>query len=162
MSRSHYILDENFKKLYEEEISVGCPPTCKECGQQLDIGDQIDGHWPYFRDNNLCQKCKIGDAKGKRKLKWEEEMKQAKPTDNKIEMHFAEECVLNLRTYMKWFEKVKDEDKDGINGYARGYYSGLLRVAQSIIAMSPISKQAWQAAGLTFKEYEMCKAEIIG
>jgi len=46
--------------------------------------------------------------------------------------------------------------------YQRGYWSGLHRAAMTMIALSPVSKQAWQSAGLTFDEMEMCQLEIIG
>ena len=137
-------------------------PLCRECHEPLQKGDKVDGYFPYFTENNLCKSCEDSGAKAIRKQQWDEEMSKAEPTDNKIEMWLAQECVDNLRTRAKWANETKNVGKNSINGYARGYREGMVRSVTGIIALSPVSKQAFQAVGLTFEEMEICTLEIIG
>lgn len=46
--------------LFEE---YGMMPRCSMCRKYLKPGDQLDHHWPYYDDYNLCQKCKIKKIK---------------------------------------------------------------------------------------------------
>lgn len=141
-------------------IIEGQIARCRECGKELNEHDEIDCYFPYFTENNLCQDCKANDTKSKRKDEWEKEMKEAKPTDNTVEMDIAKQLVEDLRLCSnQGGQNIKPDDN---NQYAVGYWVGIKRETMSLIATSPISKQAWQAAGLTFDEMEMCNLEIIG
>lgn len=42
-------------ELYESEYETEM--RCARCGVRLQPGDQKDHFWPYFDDDNRCQKC---------------------------------------------------------------------------------------------------------
>lgn len=148
MSRTCHTVDKSFFDAYSDVIAQVGVPKCRECGKQLAAGDQVDGHWPYFSQYNLCRKCMLEDARGKRKSQWEAEARLAKPTENPLEMWLAEQLVHDFRNAKRFLSQSSEDD--------RGYWEGILQEVTTLIAIAPVSKQAWQAAGLTFDEMEEC------
>lgn len=143
------------KKMIYHEV-----PRCRECDCELQVGDTMDGKYPYFTEHNLCGKCESEDIKGKKRLQWNTEMLTAKPTDNAMEMWFAKELVKDLCFELnQGGQNLSPFDQ---NRYAVGYWDGLLQRTMSLIVHAPISKEAWQAAGLTYELMEMCNLEVKG
>lgn len=157
ISQSKYEVTEEIIQRHKEE---GDTPSCRECGTPLSVGDEIDGYYPYFTENNLCKDCKRGNVRENKARVWNDRMHWAKPTDNPVEMWLAKELVKDFRFQIT--SGGQNLDFMDPNQFAVGYWQGLLKQTMSLIVEAPVSEQAWQAAGLRYEEYQRCILEIRG
>lgn len=42
---------------YIQEVIQEHEAKCNECGADLGVGDYLDNFFPWFTENNLCEKC---------------------------------------------------------------------------------------------------------
>lgn len=50
-------INDNLIEVYQPEIEV-VGMNCAICEKELQVGDYVDGLYPYFTENNRCVRCK--------------------------------------------------------------------------------------------------------
>lgn len=57
ITESRKLITEGLIECYEEEFEL-FKPTCHKCGKPLELGDYLDGFFPYETEYNICKECK--------------------------------------------------------------------------------------------------------